>query len=143
MNRQLRKRHRIMWMILAIFIPFLVISSWLLIPSLEPVKAIVTSQPPALPVVLKTIQRPHYEVELQTDGQGNLQLEWWSKVPLGIPSAVVYQVHENGEQHLLGRIETRGHYRFPLKQRDASGMLQIQLFDFIHEQVIDTLNISL
>ena len=143
MNRQLRKRHRIVWMVLAVLIPFLVIISWLLIPSLEPVKAIVSSQPPALPVVLRTIQRPHYEIELQTDKQGHLQLEWWSKVSLRIPSAVVYQVRENGEQHLIGRIEARGHYRFPLERKDSTGRLQLKLYDFIHEQVIDTINISL
>lgn len=143
MNRQLRKRHRVIWFFLAPIIPFLLLISWLLIPQLEPVKAITSTQPDPLPVVLQSRQYPHYEVELRTNNRGDLQLEWWSRVALRIPSAVIYQVSANGQRLFVGRIETRGHYRFPLQTDSTSKELNLQLYDFIHEHIIDTINISL
>lgn len=143
MNRQLRKRHHIVWSFIAMAVPLLLLFSWLFIPQLEPVKAVSVPQQESLPVLLKTIKRSHYEAEIRTDSKGDLQLEWWSKVALRIPSALIYQVKANQQQILTGRIETRGHYRFPLQRDSASKEYHLQLYDFIHQQIIDTINFSL
>lgn len=143
MNRQLRKRHRIIWSLLALIVPMLLLMSWLLIPQLEPVKAINISHPESLPVLLKTIKRTQYEAEIRTNSKGDLQIEWWNKKALQVPSAVIYQIKENEQQVLIGRIEARGTYRFPLHRDSTSKEYHLQLYDFIHEQVIDTINFSL
>ncbi|MBS4065412.1 MAG: hypothetical protein KGZ74_12670 [Chitinophagaceae bacterium] len=144
MNRQLRKRHRVIWFFIAASIPFLLLVSWLLIPQLEPVKAIAQSQPDVLPVVLKTSELPHhYEANLRTNNKGDYQLEWRSYAALRIPSAVIYQLKGNGKQFLIGRIEARGIYRFPVQKDGISNDFRFQLYDFIHERVIDTINIRL
>jgi hypothetical protein len=143
MNKQLRKRHRIVWLFISITLPVMLLISWLLIPQLEPVKAISINQPAPLPVILKTNKYPHYEVELQTNSNGDLQIEWWSKAALRIPTAAIYQLKNNGQQVYIGRIEGRGHYRFPLQKDSSSKEIHLQLYDFIHEQLIDTLNFSL
>ncbi len=143
MNKPLRKRHRIIWSFIATAVPILLLLSWLFIPQFEPVKAIQVAQPESLPVLLKTIKRSHYEVEIRTNSKGDLQLEWWSKVVLRIPSALIYQVQANEQRVLTGRIETRGHYRFPLKYDSTSQKYHLELYDFIHEQIIDTINFSL
>jgi hypothetical protein len=143
MNKQLRKRHRVIWFFIAAIIPFLLLVSWLLIPQLEPVKAVAQSQPGALPVVLKTLELPnHYEANLRTNNRGDYQLEWRSYAALRIP-AVIYQLKDNGKQFLIGRIEARGIYRFPVQSDSTSNDFRFQLYDFIHERVIDTINIRL
>lgn len=143
MNRQLRKRHRAAWFFIAGSLPFLFLASWLVIPQLEPVKAIANSQPEPLPVILKTIVRTQFEIQLQTNKNGDLQLEWWNKTALHVPSAVIYRVNANGQQFLVGRIEARGRYRFPLQKDSTASEFHFQLYDFIHEQIIDTINFSL
>lgn len=143
MNKPLRKRHRIIWSFIATAVPLLLLVSWLFIPQLEPVKAIQAAQPESLPVLLQTIKRSQYEAAIRTNTKGDLQIEWWNKRALQVPSAVIYQVKENQHQVFIGRIEARGVYRFPLIKDSTSSQFHFQIYDFIHEQIIDTINFSL
>lgn len=145
MNKQLRKRHGIIWLFMAILIPPGILCSWLVIPELEPIRTVEQKVTEQLPVIKRSIERKTYTVNLRTDQPGaKLQLELVNEVPLTIPTAVIYQLKSNGQQQLIGRIEARGTYRFPL-QRDSiiATQLQLQVYDYIHQQVIDTLNFHL
>jgi hypothetical protein len=144
MNKQLRKRHRISWVLLGIFLPMMLLISWLFIPQLEPVKAITIDLPEAFPSSIKKIERPAYTVQLRTNNAGELQLEWINELPLKVPTAVIYQLKEENNKQLIGRIETRGIYRFTIQpDRSSNNTFRFQLYDFIHQQIIDTLNIQL
>lgn len=144
MNKQLRKRHRISWVLIGLFLPVLLLISWLLIPQLEPVKAISIDLPEALPISIKKIERPAYTVQLRKNNAGELQLEWRNELPLKVPTAVIYQLKEGNNKKLIGRIETRGVYRFTIQTDSFSNnTYRFQLYDFIHQQIIDTLNFQL
>lgn len=70
-----------------------------------------------------------------------------------VPSAVIYKAFLNSsaggtldsfnpkQAELVGRIEARGDYVFPLKL-DSSGLQQLHfiLYDFIHEKTIEIIN---
>lgn len=144
MNKQLRKRHRISWVLIGIFLPVMLLISWLLIPQLEPVKAIAIDLPEAFPISIKKIERPAYTVQLRKNNAGELQLEWRNELPLKVPTAVIYQLKEGNDKQLIGRIETRGTYRFTIQIDSSSNNIhRFQLYDFIHQQIIDTLNFHL
>lgn len=144
MNKQLRKRHRISWVLIGLFLPVMLLVSWLLIPQLEPVKAIAIDLPEAFPISIKKIERPAYTVQLRKNNSGELQLEWRNESPLKVPTAVIYQIREENNKQLIGRIETRGTYRFTIPTDSSSkNIVRFQLYDFIHQQIIDTLNFQL
>ncbi|MEJ8843612.1 hypothetical protein WG954_14575 [Lacibacter sp. H375] len=144
MNKQLRKRHRISWVLIGLFLPVMLLVSWLLIPQLEPVKAIALDLPEAFPISIKKIERPAYTVQLRKSNAGELQLEWRNELPLKVPTAVIYQLKEGNNKELIGRIETRGVYRFSIQTDSFSNnTYRFQLYDFIHQQIIDTLNFQL
>ena len=144
MNKQLRKRHRISWVLIGLFLPMMMLISWLFIPQLEPVKAIAPDLSEAFPISIKKIERPAYTVQLRKNNTGELQLEWVNELPLKVPSAVIYQVKEGNKKQLTGRIETRGIYRFTIQTDSSSkNIVRFQLYDFIHQQIIDTLNFQL
>ncbi len=144
MNKQLRKRHRISWVLIGIFLPVMILVSWLLIPQLEPVKAISIDLPEAFPISINKLERPAYTAQLRKNDAGELQLEWRNELPLKVPTAVIYQLKEGNNKQLIGRIETRGIYRFTIQtDRSSKNIVRFQLYDFIHQQIIDTLNFQL
>jgi hypothetical protein len=144
MNKQLRKRHRISWLLIAFILPMLILISWLSIPRLEPVKAISIDLPEAFPISINKIERRAYTVQLRKNNSGELQLEWTNKVPLKVPTAVIYRVTDRHNKQLIGRIETRRTYRFSIQPESSSNnTFRFELYDFIHQQIIDTLNFQL
>ena len=144
MNKHLRKRHCISWILIGLFLPVMLLISWLLIPQLEPVKAINVDLPAAFPTIIKKIERPEYTVQVRKNNTGEVQLEWIDELPLKVPTAVIYQLKEGNKKQLIGRIETRGIYRFTIQPDSFSNnTYRFQLYDFIHQQIIDTLNFHL
>ncbi|QNA43489.1 hypothetical protein [Lacibacter sediminis] len=144
MNKQLRKRHRISWVLIGLSLPVMMLISWLFIPQLEPVKAITMDLPEAFPISIKKIEHPAYTVQLRKNSAGEMQLEWRNEAPLKVPTAVIYQLNEGNSKQLIGRIETRGIYRFTIQPDSSSNnTYRFQLYDFIHQQIIDTLNFHL
>jgi len=143
MIKLLRKRHLQVWSILLLAIPFGIICAWL---SVRQVKADRLLQPEiskALPEIISSIEKDNYTVRLRRNGPSEIQLEWINKVILTVPTAVIYKINDgqapidSGE--LVGRIEARGSYYIPLKQVSTEKPKFI-LYDFIHKQIIDTIN---
>lgn len=156
MVKNLRKRHLQVWTVWAILLPFLLIASIAVIPAWPTGKLLQPAAPVALPTLISSIDREAYTINLRKSNDSTFQLEWINKNVLTVPTATIYIIHppypgksqsgratELEESELVGRIESRGIYRFPFHYpaEDVNkGYLHLILFDFIHEKIIDTIN---
>jgi len=148
MIRPLRKRHLFIWRLLAFLLPAGIIIAWLSIPKqsaqilLQPEKTI------PLLVVLSKAENENYSVSIRGNTDtSKIQLEWINKKTLEYPTATIYAASENGkikDAKLIGRIEACGNWYFPLDSnfKNGSGRKNFILYDFIHQQVIDTINLK-
>ena len=141
MIKPLRKRHLQIWLMLAILLPAGIVFGWLVIPGYQPVKLLHPPQAELLPVLVKSADKKNYWVNLRSnDDRSQWQLEWVNKYELTVPSAVIYRKTENDSSRgneLIGRIEARGRYVFPLKFHPEEEVFL--LYDFIHEKMIDSI----
>jgi hypothetical protein len=147
MIKPLRKRHLQIWTCMAVLIPLGIISAWLVVPKPVTDRLLDPASSNALQVVIKTISTDHYSVSLRKEENGSsIQLEWINKSPLTAPSAIIYQTHpEKGMDSLeaaalIGRIDSRGVYHFPLKNDSLNLHAHFVLYDIVHHQVIDRIN---
>lgn len=153
MMKPLRKKHFQVWVAFAILLPAGILFAWLAIPNSEPVELLQSSDGDLLPVIKSTSDKTGYTVNLRTNNENSQwQLEWKSKTPLTVPSAIIYKTSpgrsinsfkiENAE--LIGRIEANRDYVFPLRP-DSTGhkQLNLVLYDFIHQQILDSINLHL
>ena len=139
MNKKLRRAHRISWSFLAVLLPVGLVLAWLVIPNQSGIQELQKPREKLLPVVVQTRDKKDYEVRLRRDEE-NWQLEWQIKWPLDYPSAVIYQLKPRiNDTILIGRIEARGQYLFPVKDEGGSAFHFI-LYDFIRDQIIDSIN---
>jgi hypothetical protein len=146
MIKRLRKRHLQIWTFLAIFIPVGFISSYLAIPGYPTNKLLQPSSSEVLPVINKTIEKKDYVVSLRSNiTYTKLQLEWKNKTAAIYPSLLIYQLAAGSENmkaaSIIGRVEARGTYYFPLKG-NTDKVLRFALYDIIHGQLIDTINLN-
>jgi hypothetical protein len=142
MIRPLRKRHLQIWSALAVLIPVSIVSAILVRPKDIASGLLQPTSVEALPLVIKTIERENYVVRLRGNDQAPTQLEWINKNVLTFPTAVIYKSHGTfspTHDDLIGRIEARGTYRFGLKP-DTGNEYHFILYDFIHQQKIDSIN---
>ena len=148
MIKTLRKRHLQIWATLAVLLPIGIIFSWLVIPNTVPVK-ILSTPPELLPLIQSEKNNLQYCISIRTNkDKTQWQLAWTNKLALTVPSAVIYQATDTSagisKAALIGRIETRGNYAFPLKiDLVHNNKLHLLLYDFIHEKVIDTINFNI
>lgn len=155
MIKPLRKRHRQVWMIAALLLPIGIILSWLVIPDQQPVKLLQDQSMPLLPVIIKTKKTDSYTISIRSNKENTKwQLEWVNKKALTVPSAVIYRlsfplphldttefkIPVNG--NLIGRIEARGRYVFPLTPDSSATRMNFVLYDFIHYNIIEKINLS-
>lgn len=150
MTKSLRHHHRQIWLILAVLLPIGIVLTWLVIPNQMPVKLLQHQKDVLLPVIVNTRDMTRYRVTLRsTIAQSKWQLEWENKQVLDIPSAVIYKrtpdspdKFDPAKAAIIGRIEARGNYVFPIPGKpDINLPMNLVLFDFIHEQIIDTINL--
>ena len=154
MIRPLRKRHLQIWSTLLVLIPTGIITAWLSIKRPVHSNVLQPASEQALPKIIFSTDKESYAVRLRADESGARQLEWINKDVLAVPSAVIYKASPNPSQggvygkfslehaELIGRIEARGTYYFPLKEDSTNLHSQFILYDFIHEQIIDTINFT-
>ena len=146
MIKPLRKRHLQIWAVLAVLLPVGIILSWLVIPNPVPVKLLNPEAIELLPVIKHKRDNDHYCIHIRTNNDNTVwQLEWKNKMALTVPSAVIYKTTGNSAEikngQLVGRIEARGNYVFVLPGDPAiTDRLHLVLYDFIHQQVIDSIN---
>lgn len=148
MIKPLRKRHLQVWITLAILIPSGIIAAVAVIPKAARDRLFQPGVTETLPVVLKNIDKAAYTASLRSNADTSLlQLEWTNKNVLTCPSALIYQlpilatdIETLGSGAVIvGRIESKGVYHFPLKKDSTSLMQHFVLYDIIHHQKIDSL----
>lgn len=151
MIKPLRKKHLQIWTALAILLPTGIIVAWLSVPQQSKDRLLQPASAEALPNILASADKENYTVRIRSNSDtSELQLEWINKNILTYPTATIYRTQNNMKDDidnsaLIGRIEARGTYHFPL----AKGKAQIQIFtpegfhffiyDFIHHKVIDSI----
>ena len=142
MIRPLRKRHLQIWSALAVLIPISIVSALIVRPKNIAGSLLQPASTDALPIVIKTVEKENYVVRLRGSDQSATQLEWVNKNTLTFPTAVIYKTHGAFSPHhddLIGRIEARGTYYFALKP-DPKHAYHFVVYDFIHQQKIDSIN---
>jgi hypothetical protein len=144
MIKPLRKRHLQIWSTLLVLIPTGIVISWLSIK--KPAHNNVL-QPPSeqvFPRIILAAEKGNYIVRLRGDEAGAQQLEWINKDILAVPSAVIYEITAEHQgiksMPLIGRIEAKGSYHFPLRKDSINEKPKFILYDFIHDQIIDSIN---
>jgi hypothetical protein len=156
MMKPLRKRHLQVWFAWAVLIPAGIVFAWLAIPDTVPVKLLQSPTIDLLPVIKGSSDKKDYTVNLRTNTDNSQwQVEWKNKTPLMVPSAVIYRASPNLSEGgagrgfqikdalLIGRIEARGDYVFELTKDSLEyKQLNLILYDFIHQKVIDSLTIK-
>jgi len=147
MIKNLRKRHRQIWMAWAVLLPVGIVFAWLVIPNQSSVKLLQDPSKELLPVILKSKDAKDYSINIRSNTENTQwQLEWKNKTVLTVPSSVIYKMRNLTDDItkglLIGRIETKGVYVFTLPN-DSSGYKQLNLilYDFIHEKKIDSINL--
>lgn len=146
MEKKLRKSHLQTWTMLLFLLPAIIISGWLAIKKPAVTQNLLqASLTEALPVIVKSIDRENYVVTLRTNNdRSSTQLELINKSAIRTPSAIVYKLipgnkEDISENEILGRIDSKGSYYFALKN-DTSTRYRFVLYDFIHRQIIDSIN---
>ena len=147
MMKPLRKRHLLIWRMLTLLLPAGIIIAWLSVPKQLSQTLLQPDAIAPLPVIIKTVQTENHTVSIRGNIDGSqLQLEWINKTVLQYPTATIYagnQIKNFKEAKLIGRIEARGNWYFSLDstfKNGSTGTDHFILYDFIHRQVIDTIN---
>lgn len=154
MIKPLRKRHFGIWIAMALLLPAGIILSWLVIPNPVPVKKISSKSVELLPLVQAKKETLQYCITIRSNDDKTVwQLEWKNKLPLTVPSAVIYKgISSAGNEkefkpetaELIGRIEAKGDYVFPLNN-DSTQTKQLNLivYDFIHEKTVELITFKI
>ena len=142
MIKRLRKRHLQIWSALLMLIPTGIATAWLSVKRPVYNDVLQPASQQALPNILQSVEEENYTVRLRSNATLAEQLEWVNRNVLTLPSAVIYKTvpgHKGIESaDLIGRIESRGSYYFPLKPDSGNVRPQFIVYDFIHEEVIDS-----
>lgn len=142
--KSLRKRHLQIWTAWAILIPIGMIAAYVSIPKKTTGELTQQDSGKALPLVINSVDKTNYSVVLRSnETKSQLQLEWINKTAATYPSSLIYKVtnekQELKEAELIGRVEAKGHFYFPLK-KDSISQFHFILYDIIHKTQIDIIN---
>lgn len=149
MVKNLRKRHLQIWIAWAFVFPVAIVISFSSITKQDEQPLLQPTTGTTLPALIKQWDKENYRIALKTDSTNRIyQIEWVNKTTLAYPTATVYLGNASnftiGQSVLIGRIEARGVYYFPLDtnfNQYQSSARQLVLYDYIHQQIIDTLNL--
>lgn len=157
MIRPLRKRHWQIWMLLSVLFPLFILLGWLVIPNSESARLLREENQKILPVIMGSHYRNGHHIRIRTDlDYFRWQLEWHIEDPITVPTATIYKIPGSytdpsfsekftpGNAQLIGRIEAKGKWVFDLKGEPRhTEELNLVLYDFIHEMVIDRFNLKI
>lgn len=144
--RPLRKRHLQIWTVWAIIIPIGMIAAYVAVPKKITGELIRVDSGKALPLVINSVDKTNYSVVLRSsEDKSKLQLEWINKMASIYPSSLIYKLSNDKQElkdaELIGRVEAKGHFYFPLKNDSAAKNIFV-LYDIIHQQKIDLINLT-
>ena len=148
MIKSLRNAHRKIWITIAVLLPAGIILAWLVIPDAIPVRQLLKPKIELLPIIKTNKESKEYCINLRSNQEGTAwQLEWKNKIPLTVPSAVIYEAVSNAKDisqlRFIGRIESQGDYVFALPpETNFKTPITLLLYDFIHEKPVDSINLT-
>ena len=145
MVKALRKRHLQVWSVLAVLLPIGILAAVVAVPGKQFANLLQPDAVATLPVAQKTSESPGYRVVLRSNEDASaFQLEWTNNQVLTAPSALIYQTDNANDPVdnalLIGRVEGRGTYRFPVKNAGINGF-HFVLYDIIHHKVIHSIHL--
>lgn len=144
MIKPLRKRHLQIWSALLVLIPTGIIVGWVSVKKIAPENTLQPASEQALPNIILSAEKENFTVRLRSNESGTQQLEWINKNALTVPSAVIYKTAQGKKgiesAELIGRIEAKGTYYFPVRKDSTNGKPKLILYDFIHGQIVDSIN---
>jgi hypothetical protein len=139
MIKSLRKRHLQIWALWAVLMPVGIIAAWLAVPQKAVDKLLQPEAGTALPVAIQSVEKESYIVTLRSNKENTqYQLQWINRKPSTVPSSLIYKVSPP-ENELVGRVDARGTYYFPLGI-DSNNMYRFILYDIIKKSTIDSVN---
>jgi len=130
-----RKTHLIIWIVLGITIPILIVGSVLQIRTLivSDGETIVSQE-----TIKGNIIADDSYFTIEIIGQGvNRILKTTVKKPLKSPSVIAYSVQNDGSETVLGAMEAKGVYTFPIDSETTS----LKVYDGIKS--MNLINITL
>ena len=144
MTPALLKYHRVVWFSLAIILPVFYIAAIISIPATVVNRETGIVNPEPLVDVERTQSSNAFIVSLRTDtAREKFQLELVMRKPLSNPEAIVYAAYKASEnvskRVFLGKLSSRGLYRFSLGEDAATGAYIIEIFDPIKDMVIESI----
>jgi hypothetical protein len=127
-----------------VLIPVGIVTAWLSVKQPVHNTVLQTGTAEGLPNVISSVDGKDYTVRLRSRSSLPEQVEWINKAILTVPSAVIYETVAGSADiksaDLIGRIEAKGDYYFPLKTNSIDAKPKFILYDFIHEEIIDSIN---
>jgi len=144
MIKSLRKKHLQIWTLWSALIPLGIISAVLVRPVFPKDKLLQPVITTALPIVIKSFNKENYTAAIRSNKDtSQLQLEWINKKTLTYPTATIYEdtasTNNILKAALIGRIEARGSYHFALQKNSTGNTYHFIVYDFIHQQIIDSI----
>lgn len=143
----LRNRHLFIWVALAILLPIGFSLAYFAIPEKSPGRLVIPEVLPAMGQILSS----HESDELLIRVLGNAsetqkQLEFTLKESLSSPSSFIYLCASGKSEQLdqcraLGRLKSKGVYRFELKENSKE--FELVIFDMIKKVQRDKISIQL
>ncbi len=137
MNSALRKRHKIMWLLIALTLPALTVLAVVNIPDFptynkNPLNT--KNSTPAKGIVLSEQENEFIKVNVRGNETKVAQLEIILKTPIKSASAVIYDANNK----VLGQLGSTGVYRFDINKRPV----QITIKDNIKNVEITKMGFS-
>ncbi len=127
------------WALWAVLMPVGIIAAWLAVPQKAVDKLLQPEAGTALPVAIQSVEKASYIVTLRSNKENTqYQLEWINRKASTVPSSLIYKVSQP-ENELVGRVDARGTYYFPLGI-DSNNMYRFILYDIIKKKTIDSVN---
>ena len=146
MIRSLRNSHLQIWLVLAGLLPAGIIMAWLVVPLPAHTGLLQPAPSAALPVILKQVSLEDRSIAVRCSADSLLlQLEWKGSTGAGFPPALIYRVNDSSKDIadgvIVGRVDSRGTYHFPLQKDPAGRDFHFIVYDIIHHKIIQRVNL--
>ena len=140
---RLRKRHLLLWLVIAVVLPALVMYALLQIPGKDYQGFNLLNEASTLPVLMAG-QSDLFKSEIRPLQGDKYQLSIIVVEPITSPGVVVYfggNTDNPQANYLLGRVSSRGVYYFELANVDDT-RANVILYDMIHSKVISSITLK-
>ena len=127
MIHKLRKRHKRIWILIALLLPVLFFLAYFSVPKFSNQEFMFDDIPSPLPKIIKQIEAEEYKINYRQDNLQNLQLELIMKESVQMPTPILFLRYSDNYQAsepniFLGNAGGKGIYRFKVQDTLANGI---------------------